>query len=202
MVNGIDSKLIYTFSDGDMDSKSLINSGFYIVDHKMEQAHGASQWEVKDGKLTQSSSVYNPTYQKTDGDDAHENSFTYGTKILFGDTRWVDYSINVDVTPRSSSGSISILFKYHDDKNFYRYVMEYGKYKSYVLKYTDGKQTKIGHSKARYTKYAACTTRCTTNEVTDDSPIVLHTDDCAERCLSRDDCKYFARGRHQQMSLV
>ena len=131
VVNAIESTLTYTFNDGDMDSNELINSGFYIVDHKMEQTNGPSRWEVKDGKLVQSSNVYNPTYEETTANDNHENSFTYGTKLLFGDTRWIDYTINVDVTPRSSSGSISILFKYQDDKNFYRYVMEHGKYNMY-----------------------------------------------------------------------
>ena len=188
----------HMFDGGNMDTEGLTESGYQVIDDAMEQAGGPSLWEVKDGKLTQSSNVYNTNYLDTDIDVLNEGSYRYGTKIIFGNNKWEDYVIEADLTPGSSSGSVSVLFKYRDDRNFYRYVMDHGKYASFVLKYSDGKQNVIARSKARYTHYSACGTYCTTSPSDANTPSALHTDDCAEKCLNVPDCRFFARGNHDR----
>ena len=81
----------HMFDDGNMGTEGLTDSGYHVIDEVMEQAGGPSLWEVKDGKLTQSSNVYNTNYLDTDSDVLNEGSYRYGTKIIFGNTKWEDY---------------------------------------------------------------------------------------------------------------
>ena len=64
--------------------------------------------------------------------------------------RWIDYKLEVKITPRTTTGAISVLFRYQDAKNFYRHVLGGDlAVQSKLLKYTNGKQEvlEVGNEK-------------------------------------------------------
>ncbi len=169
-----------TFEASEMQSEELLDIGWKIVDDKVNQNNGPSQWAVSDGKLLQTSSVTHGIFTESAENVNDESSSMYGTKIVHDNLRWVDYKFKVDVKPQSLSGTVSVLFRYQNPRNFYRYVMEYGTFYPKLLKYRDGRQTVLETGAPRYRNFPACTGHCSDAQFTGSN--TSQRGDCADQC--------------------
>jgi hypothetical protein len=96
-----------TFADGNFD-------GWTVVDAAGAQS-GPSDWKVVSAKrslvLQQDSNIHTPA-------EPYE-----GTYVFTGQSTWSDYLLNVDVEPDDNDG-VFALFRYADDSNHYRFIMD------------------------------------------------------------------------------
>ena len=94
-----------TFSDGNFDEWTVVDAS--------GASAGPSDWSVVQAygslSLRQNSDIYAPTNDE-------------GTYAYTGDSNWSDYHINVDVYAEDND-SIFVMFRYVDDDNYYRFIM-------------------------------------------------------------------------------
>jgi len=94
-----------TFEDGNLDGWTVFDAPGAIS--------GPSNWSVVQAKdssvLRQNSNIYtNANYE--------------GTLVYAGQGTWANYHLDVDVYP-DDDDSVFVLFRYADDQNYYRFIM-------------------------------------------------------------------------------
>ncbi len=129
---GTSSLFSDTFADGNFN-------GWTIVD--APGAHeGPSEWSVVQAKgsltLLQDSNIFT---------DSHDE----GTYAYTGDSTWTDYHLNVDINP-DNDDSVFVLFRYRDDNNFYRFVMNEAEGFRRVEKKVNGTYTTLAEAPQGY----------------------------------------------------
>ena len=107
-ISSITTEVLFsdTFWDGNFD-------GWTIVDAPGATS-GPSDWSVVQAKnslvLRQNSNIYiDQDYQ--------------GTYVYAGQSSWADYHLDVDIAPDDNDG-VFVLFRYTDDDNYYRFIMD------------------------------------------------------------------------------
>lgn len=98
-----------TFSDGNFDGWTIVDAPGAIS--------GPSAWAVVHAKgglvLRQDSNIHIQTPPPYDG-----------TYVYTGQSDWTDYHLTVDFEPDDNDG-VFVLFRYVDDDNFYRFIMDH-----------------------------------------------------------------------------
>ncbi len=93
----------------DFDSGSL--ESWTIIDDE-PYSSGPSSWNILNEELHQNSNIFTTE---------NEYSVFKGTHIIAGNDSWEDFYLNVRITSTDDDG-IGMLFRYQDDKNYYRFI--------------------------------------------------------------------------------
>lgn len=110
-----------------------LSNEWVIVDDKPSYS-GPSNWFIENEVLRQTSNIW--AYEAPD-----EFKYHLGTHIVRGNSDWDNYSINALIKATDNDG-IGILFRYQDDKNYYRFLLiedaNNGGPKRKIQKFIDG----------------------------------------------------------------
>ena len=117
------------FSDGNF-------VGWSIIDDPAAQ-NGPSLWSVSNGVLLQKSDIGSGT------------SDALGTYALFTRGSWTDYRFSVKMKS-TDNDSIGVMFRYQDDRNYYRFVWDPQEKSRRVEKRVNGVFTSIAHDAVPY----------------------------------------------------
>ncbi len=127
------------FSDGNMEGWSVIDEG---------GNSSPSNWNVQNGNLRQSSNIYGPNSGATNN---RKGTFAYWNDPAA--LLWTDYTFDVTIRSTDNDG-IGVMFRYHDQWNYYKYEMDKQKNFHKLFKVVNGVETTLASKSAGYTKYA------------------------------------------------
>ncbi len=117
------------FSDGNF-------VGWSIIDDPAAK-NGPSLWSVSSGVLLQKSNIGSGT------------SDALGTYALFTRGSWTDYRFSVKIKS-TDNDSIGVMFRYQDDRNYYRFVWDPQEKSRRLEKRVNGVFTSIAHDTVPY----------------------------------------------------
>ncbi len=73
---------------------------------------GPSLWQIRHGRLIQRSRIRDAGQER------------YGTQVIAGELDWTDYRLRVGLSSDGGTGAIGVVFRFSDDRNYYRFSMD------------------------------------------------------------------------------
>ncbi len=125
------------FSNGNME-------GWSVMDETYNS--GPSNWSIQNGKLIQLSNIYGPDAAARDN---RKGTFAYWNDWAALD--WTDYTFGVTLSSKDNDG-IGVMFRYQDQWNYYKYVMDKQRNFHTLFKVVNGVETTLASVDKGYTQ--------------------------------------------------
>ncbi len=146
LISGLTCLLLYSFPFNTLLAQEIlfkdnfngsISSQWEFIDRGEKSS--PSNWFVSGGRLIQHTNIGSINFPVADG-----------TIAVAGDSTWRDYQVYVKAKP-DDNDFFGIVFRYTDDKNYYRFGIDADKHMgSYLHCFINGKLTEISRTSHTY----------------------------------------------------